>query len=57
MEPHRHLDDELSSLRDVCSAGGEAEQALERAMYSLRERDTVVANRSSRTTIKSIISK
>ena len=44
MEMHRHLDDELSSLRDrVLLLGGEAEQALERAMYSLRERDTVVA--------------
>ena len=44
MEMHRHLDDELSSLRDrVLLLGGEAEQALDRAMYSLRERDTVVA--------------
>ena len=33
MESHRHLDDELSSLRDrVLLLGGEAEQALERAM-------------------------
>jgi len=44
MEMHRHLDDELSSLRDrVLLLGGEAEEALERAMYSLRERDTTVA--------------
>ena len=44
MEMHRHLDDELSSLRDrVLLLGGEAEQALERAMYSLTERDTEVA--------------
>lgn len=44
MEMHRHLDDELSSLRDrVLLLGGEAEQALERAMYSLSERDTAVA--------------
>src|SRR6185436_17350959 len=32
MDLHRHLDDELSSLRDrVLLLGGEAEQALERA--------------------------
>jgi len=44
MDQHRHLDDELSSLRDrVLLLGGEAEQALERAMYSLRERDNEVA--------------
>ena len=44
MELHRHLDDELSSLRDrVLLLGGEAEQALERAMYALTERDTDVA--------------
>src|SRR5262245_28548887 len=44
MESHRHLDDELSSLRDrVLLLGGEAEQALERAMYSLSERDSEVA--------------
>src|ERR671915_172733 len=44
MDMHRHLDDELSSLRDrVLLLGGEAEQALERAMYSLNERDTAVA--------------
>ena len=35
MDLHRHLDDELSSLRDrVLLLGGEAEQALERAMYA-----------------------
>jgi phosphate transport system protein len=44
MDLHRHLDDELSSLRDrVLLLGGEAEQALERAMYSLSERDSEVA--------------
>jgi phosphate transport system protein len=44
MDIHRHLDDELSSLRDrVLLLGGEAEQALERAMHSLSERDTDVA--------------
>ena len=44
MDLHRHLDDELSSLRDrVLLLGGEAEQALERAMYSLTERDSEVA--------------
>ncbi|PYS69960.1 MAG: phosphate transport system regulatory protein PhoU [Acidobacteria bacterium] len=44
MEAHRHLDDELSSLRDrVLLLGGEAEQALERAMYALSERDSEVA--------------
>src|SRR5829696_8534184 len=44
MDSHRHLDDELSSLRDrVLLLGGEAEQALERAMYALSERDTDVA--------------
>src|SRR5215207_10585303 len=44
MDLHRHLDDELSSLRDrVLLLGGEAEQALERAMYSLNERDSEVA--------------
>jgi phosphate transport system protein len=42
---HRHLDDELSSLRDrVLLLGGETERALERAMYALTERDTEVAN-------------
>src|SRR5499433_1959857 len=44
MDTHRHLDDELSSLRDrVLLLGGEAEQALERAMYALTERDSEVA--------------
>src|SRR6188474_3130318 len=44
MDIHRHLDDELSSLRDrVLLLGGEAEQALERAMYALTERDSDVA--------------
>jgi phosphate transport system protein len=44
MDTHRHLDDELSSLRDrVLLLGGEAEQALERAMYALSERDSEVA--------------
>jgi phosphate transport system protein len=44
MESHRHLDDELSSLRDrVLLLGGEAERALERAMYALGERDSEVA--------------
>lgn len=44
MDQHRHLDDELSSLRDrVLLLGGEAEQALQRAMYSLTQRDSEVA--------------
>ena len=44
MDLHRHLDDELSSLRDrVLLLGGEAEQALERAMYSLTDRNSDVA--------------
>src|SRR4030095_12429073 len=44
MDAHRHLDDELSSLRDrVLLLGGEAERALERAMYALSERDSEVA--------------
>src|ERR1044072_8264086 len=44
MDTHRHLDDELTSLRDrVLLLGGEADQALERAMYSLSERDSEVA--------------
>lgn len=44
MDLHRHLDDELTSLRDrVLLLGGEAEQALERAMYALTERDSEVA--------------
>lgn len=44
MIQHRHLDDELNSLRDrVLLLGGEAESALERAMYALMERDSDVA--------------
>src|SRR5215213_5849436 len=44
MDTHRHLDDELSSLRDrVLLLGGEAEQALERAMHALSDRDSEVA--------------
>src|SRR5216683_1513143 len=44
MDTHRHLDDELSSLRDrVLLLGGEAELALERAMFALSERDSEVA--------------
>ena len=45
MEYHRHLDDELDSLRDrVLLLGGEAEAALERAMKALTQRDTELAN-------------
>lgn len=44
MEYHRHLDDELDSLRDkVLLLGGEAEAALERAMKALLDRDSEVA--------------
>src|SRR5688500_10291663 len=44
MDLHRHLDDELSSLRDrVLLLGGEAEQALEQAMKALIERDSELA--------------
>lgn len=44
MEHHRHLDDELDSLRDkVLVLGGEAEAALQRAMYSLMQRDSDAA--------------
>ena len=44
MDLHRHLDDELSSLRDrVLLLGGEAELALERAMSALSERDSDLA--------------
>src|SRR6185437_1567844 len=44
MESHRHLDDELSSLRDkVLLLGGEAEAALENAMRALTERDSELA--------------
>jgi phosphate transport system protein len=40
MYSHRHLDDELNSLRDrVLLLGGEAETALQRAMHALVERD------------------
>ena len=46
MDHHRHLDDELNSLRDrVFLLGGEAEHALERAMYALSERDSEVARK------------
>jgi len=44
MEVHRHLDEELDTLRiSVLRLGGEAEAALIRAMKSLAERDSVVA--------------
>ena len=44
MDYHRHLDDELDSLRDkVLLLGGETELALERAMHALVERDSKVA--------------
>jgi phosphate transport system protein len=44
METHRHLDDELSSLRDrALLLGGEAERALARAMQALIERDDEAA--------------
>ena len=44
MDYHRHLDDELDSLRDkVLLIGGETEIALERAMHALIERDSQVA--------------
>ena len=44
MYQHRHLDDELNSLRDrVLLLGGEAEAALERAMKALTERDSELA--------------
>ncbi len=44
MDYHRHLDDELDSLRDkVLLLGGETEIALERAMHALIERDSQVA--------------
>ena len=44
MDYHRHLDDELDSLRDkVLLLGGETEVALERAMHALTERDSKVA--------------
>jgi len=44
MDLHRHLDDDLNRLRDlVLLLGGEAENAIERAMYSLMERDSTLA--------------
>jgi phosphate transport system protein len=44
LDIHRHLDDELNALRDrVLLLGGEAEHALERAIYALSERDNDVA--------------
>lgn len=44
MEHHRHLDDELNSLRDrVLLLGGEAEAALQKAMDSLMDRDSDLA--------------
>ncbi|MGH9959760.1 MAG: phosphate signaling complex protein PhoU, partial [Pyrinomonadaceae bacterium] len=44
MEYHRHLDDELNSLRDrVLLLGGEVEGALQRAMVALVERDSDLA--------------
>jgi phosphate transport system protein len=44
MEYHRHLDDELNSLRDrVLLLGGEAETALQKAMRSLMDRDSDLA--------------
>ena len=44
MQQHRHLDDELSSLRDrILLLGGEAERALDRAMFALTERDSETA--------------
>lgn len=44
MEVHRHLDEELDTLRDtVLRLGGEAEQALVRAIDALTERDDTLA--------------
>ncbi|HEX8558166.1 MAG TPA: phosphate signaling complex protein PhoU [Pyrinomonadaceae bacterium] len=44
MDHHRRLDSELDVLRDrVLVLGGEAEQALGRAMYALAERDSGAA--------------
>jgi phosphate transport system protein len=44
MDVHRHLDDELNELRDrILLLGGEAEQALERAMQALSGRDNEIA--------------
>ena len=45
MEIHRHLDEELDTLRDsVLRLGGEAETALRRAMHSLSDRDSQTAH-------------
>ena len=47
MDTHRHLDDELNSLRDrVLLLGGEAEAALDRAMHALTERDSELARQA-----------
>src|SRR5918998_2609054 len=44
METHRRLDEELDAIRDrVLLLGGETETALQRAMYSLAERDSEAA--------------
>ena len=44
MESHRLLDRELDALRDrLLLLGGESETALQRAVYSLVERDTRTA--------------
>jgi len=44
MEVHRHLDEDLDTLRaTVLRLGGEAESALRRAMHSLTERDSEAA--------------
>ncbi len=44
MEVHRHLDEELDTLRaTVLRLGGEAEASLVRAMHALTERDTDAA--------------
>ena len=43
-ETHRRLDEELAVLRDrVLLLGGEAERALQRAVYALTERDSEAA--------------
>jgi phosphate transport system protein len=44
MEVHRHLDEELDTLRDtILRLGGEAEVALKRGMHALTERDSEAA--------------
>jgi phosphate transport system protein len=44
MDQHRHLDDELDSLRDrVLLLGGESEAALGRSMKALIDRDSDLA--------------